>query len=106
MIIGIKNKVKINRELMSIIPDAAPLPNFFDNLSTSGFKEHEITYEAKNNIAISFIRLKNTKNNIITTKKMTFFPETCFLNISILFSLSVNTINYKIVLVYIQLPCK
>ena len=48
---------------------AIPLENFFDNLSTMGFKEHAITNDAKNIIAISLhLKIKNKKRSTTIVK--------------------------------------
>ena len=49
--IGIKNAPNTNTVSVSTIADATPRLNLLANLSTKGFKEQAITYDAKNNIA-------------------------------------------------------
>jgi hypothetical protein len=45
---------------------------FADNLSTTGLSEHDITNDAKNNIAMSLIWVINSRKSITTIKKIMF----------------------------------
>ena len=78
-IIGIRNKNPIKRVDNSTIAEASERVSFLNllhNLSTIGFKEQDITNDAKNKIAISLICAIKIMNKIAKTKNIKFLIPT------------------------------
>ena len=78
IIIGTSTAKNANKEPNNTTADAAGRFSFFDNRLTSGFKEQEITYDAKNKIAMSFIFVKNIKKKNSYNKKDCIFYRNIF----------------------------